>query len=60
MPFNEFDQEIASRHRIVAQHERPTEIWELVYKLAKKKGGFVEPVLIENTWKMIFYPKADS
>merc|ERR1711994_391446 len=50
----------ASKHRIVTQHNVPTEIWELVYRLAKKSGGFVDPELVENQWKMIFYPKPDQ
>ena len=60
VPFNEFDPETASKHRIVTQHNVPTEIWELVYRLAKKSGGFVDPELVENQWKMIFYPKPDQ
>jgi len=59
-PIMEFDPESASRHKIVAQTTRPTEIWELVFRLAKKSGGFIDPEMVENQWKMIFYPKDEQ
>ena len=60
VPFKEFDPETASRHRYMTQHPKPTEIWELVYKLAKQKGGFVDPQMVENQWKLIFYPEKEK
>lgn len=29
----------------------------MVYKLAKCKGGFVDPEMVDNQWKLYFYPK---
>jgi len=43
----EFDPESASRFRITVENIVPTELWELVYRMAKKKGGFVDPVMVE-------------
>lgn len=57
---NEFDPEVHSKHIIGTQHFRPIEIWELVYRLAKKKGGMIDPVMVEGKWKLIFYPKKDK
>ena len=37
--------------------EKPTEIWELVFRLAKKHGGMVDPTMTENQWKLTFFPK---
>jgi len=58
--FNEYDPETASKHRLNIAHEKPTEIWELVYRLAKKKGGMVEPTMVDNSWKITFYPKDEK
>ena len=56
----EFDPESASRFRITVENIVPTELWELVYRMAKKKGGFVDPEMKEEPdkqYKLTFYPK---
>lgn len=54
---NEFNPETAGRHRCNINHEKPTEIWELVCRLAKKNGGMQPVTMIENSWKISFNPK---
>jgi len=59
----EFDPESASRFRITVENIVPTELWELVYRMAKKKGGFVDPVMVEQPekkYKLTFRPKAQD
>ena len=60
VPFNEFDPETGSKHRLYMNHEKPTEIWELVYRMAKKKGGMIDPAMVENQWKLAFHPKLEQ
>lgn len=60
IPMKDFDPETASKHRIATTNNAPTEIMELVMRLAKKKGGWVDPELIPNSWKMTFNPKFEK
>ena len=56
----EFDPESASRFRITVENIVPLELWELVYRIAKKKGGFVDPIMKEDPekqFKLTFRPK---
>merc|ERR1712113_872138 len=57
VPMKDFDPESASKHRIHMEMEKPTEIWELVFRLAKKKGGWVDPTMVEGSWKLLFNPQ---
>jgi len=48
VPMNEYEPETCSKHVLMTHTVRPLEIWELIFRLAKRQGAMSDPELADG------------